>query len=47
MTVGDANGTFDDVTGDIKTYYQGTNTLRLGAEFRVTPQLSLAGRLQL
>lgn len=41
MTVGDATGTFDDVTGDIKTYYQATNTLRLGAEFRVTPQLSL------
>ncbi|MCM1021924.1 MAG: outer membrane protein transport protein [Muribaculum sp.] len=32
---------YADVTHDVKTYYKGTHTLRLGAEFRVTPQFSL------
>lgn len=31
----------DYVNDDIKSYYKGTNTLRLGAEYRVTPQFSL------
>lgn len=30
-----------DVTDDIKYYYKPTSTLRLGAEFRVTPQFSV------
>lgn len=33
--------TLDDVNSDIKAYYQGSNTLRLGAEYRVTPQFSI------
>ncbi|MDE6268523.1 MAG: outer membrane protein transport protein [Muribaculaceae bacterium] len=32
---------FDDLNSDIKNFFQTQNTLRLGAEFRVTPQLSL------
>ncbi|MDE5608065.1 MAG: hypothetical protein K2I64_03930 [Muribaculaceae bacterium] len=31
----------DDVNSDIKTYYQGSNTLRLGAEYRITPRFSV------
>ncbi|MDE6802095.1 MAG: hypothetical protein K2J06_04940 [Muribaculaceae bacterium] len=31
----------DDVNSDIKNYYQGSNTLRLGAEYRITPQFSV------
>lgn len=34
-------GDFDDYNDDIATYFRATNTLRLGAEFRVTPQFSL------
>lgn len=30
-----------DVTSDVKTYYKSTNILRLGAEYRLTPQFSL------
>jgi len=30
-----------DVNDDIKTYYQSTNILRLGAEYRITPQWSV------
>lgn len=30
-----------DTNQDISTYYQATNTIRLGAEFRVSPQFSL------
>lgn len=41
MRVGDDYGNFDDVTSDIEQYYNGTSTLRLGAEFRVTPSFSL------
>lgn len=41
MTVGDEYGKFDYITNDVKNYYQSTNTLRLGAELRVTPQFSV------
>ncbi|MDE7443297.1 MAG: hypothetical protein K2M65_03970, partial [Muribaculaceae bacterium] len=41
MRVSDNYGEFDDVTEDVKNYYRSTNTIRVGAEFRVTPQLSL------
>ena len=42
MKVKDWDGySFDDVNGDIKTYYQSTNILRLGAEYRLTPQWSI------
>lgn len=37
----DANDAFADVNSDIEYYYQSTNTLRLGAEYRVTPAFSL------
>lgn len=32
---------YSDVNGDIKNYYQASNILRLGLEYRVTPQVSL------
>lgn len=32
---------YSNINDDIKTYYQSTNILRLGAEYRVTPQFSL------
>ena len=32
---------FDDYNDDINFYFRGSNTLRVGAEFRVTPQFSL------
>ncbi len=32
---------FDDYNDDINFYFRGSNTLRIGAEFRVTPQFSL------
>lgn len=42
MQVSDVNGyAYEDVTSDVKTYYKGTNIVRIGAELRVTPQLSL------
>ncbi len=46
MSVSSQNnyGTYDkleDVTDDVKTYFKAANTLRLGAELRVTPQFSL------
>lgn len=41
MTVGDSYGTFADVTQDIKDYYRGSSTVRVGAEYRVTPQFSI------
>lgn len=31
----------DNVNADIKAYYQGANSLRIGAEYRVTPQFSI------
>lgn len=41
MHTSDSYGDFDDYNDDIATYFRATNTLRLGAEFRVTPQFSL------
>lgn len=42
MRISDPDGyEYDDVTSDVKTYYQGTNIVRIGGELRVTPQLSL------
>ena len=42
MQVSDYDGAvYEDVTSDVKTYYKGTNILRLGAEYRVTPNFSL------
>lgn len=41
MHTSDIYGDFDDYNDDIATYFRATNTLRLGAEFRVTPQFSL------
>lgn len=42
MRVKDYDGNeWGDVTEDIKTYYKGTNILRLGAEYRVTPGFSV------
>lgn len=35
------NDMYGDVNGDINNYYQSTNTVRLGAEYRVTPAFSL------
>lgn len=42
MKVKDWDGyDYTDVNDDIKTYYQSTNILRLGAEYRITPQWSV------
>ncbi|MDE6391624.1 MAG: hypothetical protein K2L26_09440 [Duncaniella sp.] len=42
MTFRDANGyDYNDLNGDVKNYYQATNTIRLGAEYRVTPGFSV------
>lgn len=41
MTVGDDDYTFNDVTDDIKNYFRGSSTIRVGAEYRVTPQFSV------
>lgn len=42
MKVQDADGnTYDYVTDDIKNYFQASNTIRLGAEYRVTPAFSV------
>lgn len=42
MTVKDTNGNeYGDITGDCKTYYQATNILRLGAEYRLTQNWSV------
>lgn len=41
MTTSDAYGPFDLYNEDIQTYFKATNTLRLGAEYRVTPQFSV------
>lgn len=35
------NNEYVDVSDEIKTYYTGVNIFRVGAEYRVTPQLSL------
>lgn len=36
-----SNDPFYDTNQNVKEYFQNTNTLRLGAEFRITPQLSV------
>lgn len=42
MQVSDVDGyVYEDVKSDVKSYFKGTNILRLGAEYRVTPQFSL------
>lgn len=42
MKVQDQYGTdWPDINEDVSTYYQGTNTLRIGAEYRVTPGFSV------
>lgn len=42
MKTKDADGTeLDYFTGDIKDYFKASNTIRIGAEFRVTPQFSI------
>lgn len=41
MEFSDGFGKFDDVKADIKQYYRPSNELRLGAEFRVTPNFSV------
>ncbi len=42
MNVKDDDGiTYNDVKGDIKTYYKAQNIVRAGVEYRVTPQVSL------
>ena len=42
MQVKDYNGnSYTDVVGDIATYYKAQNILRLGAEYRLTPNWSL------
>lgn len=38
----DDNGNqYNDITGDLKTYYQNMNIIRLGAEYRLTPNWSI------
>ncbi len=32
---------YNDITGDVKTYYQGASTVRVGAEYRITPSFSV------
>lgn len=42
MKVQDVDGnTYEDVTDDIKNCFQASNTIRLGAEYRVTPSFSI------
>lgn len=42
MTIKDQYGNkWVDQTEDVKTYYKSTNALRIGAEYRLTPSLSL------
>jgi hypothetical protein len=41
MKFSDSWGEFTDITSDIKRYYQGSHTLRLGAEYRITPSWSV------
>ena len=41
MSVGDSWGKFEDVSADVHSYYKASNTLRIGAEYRLTPQWSL------
>lgn len=41
MSLSDGYGAYEDANSDIKNYYKGTNTIRVGAEYRVTPSFSL------
>lgn len=41
MSVGDDWGKYDDVSNDIHNYYKASNTIRVGAEYRITPQWSV------
>lgn len=41
MKTSDDYGDFDGYNSDIQAYFKSTNTLRLGAEFRVTPRFSI------
>lgn len=41
MSFSDDWGTYEDVRNDIQNYYKATNTVRVGAEYRVTPGFSL------
>ncbi len=42
MRVSDTYGDeYTDVTADVKTYYKNVSIFRLGAEYRITPQLSV------
>lgn len=41
MTTSDSYGDFDLYNDDINTYFRSSNTLRIGGEFRVTPQFSI------
>lgn len=41
MTVSDGYGVFEEISEDVKQYYQAAHELRLGAEFRVTPAFSV------
>ena len=41
MSVSDDWGKFEDVSADVHNYYKATNTIRIGAEYRLTPQWSV------
>jgi long-subunit fatty acid transport protein len=41
MSVSDDWGKLTDVESDIKQYYQGQHTIRLGAEYRLSPKFSV------
>lgn len=41
MTTSDSYGDFDYYNDDIRSYFKSSNTIRIGGEFRVTPQFSL------
>ncbi len=42
MSVRDNDGyEYDDIIGDIKTYYKAVNIIRVGAEYRIDPQWSV------
>ncbi|MBQ8773083.1 MAG: hypothetical protein IJZ17_01230, partial [Muribaculaceae bacterium] len=42
MKMSDINGNeYYDVTADVENYYKSTNIIRLGGEYRITPQFSV------
>jgi long-subunit fatty acid transport protein len=41
MSISDDWGKLEDVSSDIKQYYQGQHTVRVGAEYRVSPKFSV------